>query len=282
VALEARPANVEGKGEVTVRDLVRNALRMRPDRIIVGEVRGGEALDMLQAMNTGHEGSLSTAHAESSPVHTSRPPASVRIGSMRDGNVSASTAAVDLYWIPLGAGAHVVRISGKTYEAVTAFIGHRPRFALYHSALEVRAAGSRFVIESAPVVNLQGDKRGVVAEGPVGIRWAGRFRLFRYEIRRWRDGSIPDASEAVASPVRVATDDARAQRILDLVPLVPTPVWGRDELQTGDMWNSNSLTSWVLGRSGVEVDGIHPPSRGRAPGWHAGIVVARRGPLEGR
>ncbi|MEO8293590.1 MAG: CpaF family protein, partial [Actinomycetota bacterium] len=63
IVLEARPANVEGRGEVTVRDLVRNALRMRPDRIIVGEVRGGEALDMLQAMNTGHDGSLSTAHA---------------------------------------------------------------------------------------------------------------------------------------------------------------------------------------------------------------------------
>jgi pilus assembly protein CpaF len=65
IALEARPPNVEGRGEVTVRDLVRNALRMRPDRIIVGEVRGGEALDMLQAMNTGHDGSLSTAHANS-------------------------------------------------------------------------------------------------------------------------------------------------------------------------------------------------------------------------
>ena len=65
VSLEARPPNVEGAGEVTVRQLVRNALRMRPDRIIVGEVRGGEALDMLQAMNTGHEGSLSTAHANS-------------------------------------------------------------------------------------------------------------------------------------------------------------------------------------------------------------------------
>ena len=65
VSLEARPSNVEGRGEVTVRDLVRNALRMRPDRIIVGEVRGGETLDMLQAMNTGHEGSLSTAHANS-------------------------------------------------------------------------------------------------------------------------------------------------------------------------------------------------------------------------
>ena len=66
VSLEARPANVEGRGEITVRHLVRNALRMRPDRIIVGEVRGGEALDMLQAMNTGHEGILSTAHANSS------------------------------------------------------------------------------------------------------------------------------------------------------------------------------------------------------------------------
>ena len=65
VSLEARPSNVEGKGVVTIRDLVRNALRMRPDRIVVGECRGGEALDMLQAMNTGHDGSLTTAHANS-------------------------------------------------------------------------------------------------------------------------------------------------------------------------------------------------------------------------
>ncbi len=63
IQLESRPANIEGKGEVAIRDLVKNALRMRPDRIVVGEVRGGEALDMLQAMNTGHDGSLSTVHA---------------------------------------------------------------------------------------------------------------------------------------------------------------------------------------------------------------------------
>ena len=72
VRLESRPPNVEGKGEVTIRDLVRNALRMRPDRIVVGEVRGAEALDMLQAMNTGHDGSLTTVHANSARDAMSR------------------------------------------------------------------------------------------------------------------------------------------------------------------------------------------------------------------
>jgi pilus assembly protein CpaF len=72
IRLEARPPNLEGKGEVTIRDLVRNALRMRPDRIVVGEVRGGEVLDMLQAMNTGHDGSLATIHANSADDAISR------------------------------------------------------------------------------------------------------------------------------------------------------------------------------------------------------------------
>ena len=72
VRLEARPANADGAGEQRIRDLVRNALRMRPDRIVVGEVRGDEALDMLQAMNTGHEGSLATVHANSATDAMSR------------------------------------------------------------------------------------------------------------------------------------------------------------------------------------------------------------------
>lgn len=63
LSLESRPPNVEGRGEVSIRDLVKNSLRMRPDRIVIGECRSGEALDMLQAMNTGHDGSLTTLHA---------------------------------------------------------------------------------------------------------------------------------------------------------------------------------------------------------------------------
>lgn len=82
VRLESRPANVEGRGSVSIRDLMRNALRMRPDRIIVGEVRGGEALDMLQAMNTGHEGSLSTLHANTPRDAVSRLETMVLMGGL--------------------------------------------------------------------------------------------------------------------------------------------------------------------------------------------------------
>jgi hypothetical protein len=64
--------------------------------------------------------------------------------------------------------------------------------------------------------------------------------------------------------------------VLELVPSVPTPTWGRDELRTGEMWNSNSLVSWLLARAGLEADPLSPPSDGRAPGWEAGLVVARR------
>jgi hypothetical protein len=147
---------------------------------------------------------------------------------------------------------------------------------LYHSALEVRVDGERFVIEMAPIFDAPPEQRGVVAQGAVGARWAGRSKLFRYGIRRWRDGRIPDVAEAVDSPRRLSDEAVVARRVLELVPSVPTPVWGRDELGAGDMWNSNSVISWLIVRSGLEVGSIQPPAGGRAPGWDAGIVAANR------
>jgi len=185
-------------------------------------------------------------------------------------------AEVDLYWLPLGAGGQSVRLNGRIFEAIAARLERRDRCDLYHSALEVRVQEGRFVIEQAPIRPGDGAERGVVAEGAVGTRAAGRFRLFRYEVRRWRDGIIPDLAEAVESPHRLGEDPGRARRLLELVPKVPTPIWGRDELDAGEMWNSNSLISWLIARSGLDVESIQPPLGGRAPGWRAGVVMARR------
>jgi hypothetical protein len=183
---------------------------------------------------------------------------------------------VDLYWLPLGAGGHFVRICGRVYEALAARVQRRPPRELYHSALQIHVPEGTFVIEQTPVPDLGGQERGVVAGGAVGSRWAGRFRIFRYEIRLWRDGHIPDVAEAVDSPRRLTDAEDRARRVLDLIAQVPTPVWGRDELATGEMWNSNSVIAWVIARGGIDADSIPPPAGGRAPGWRAGLVVARR------
>jgi hypothetical protein len=183
---------------------------------------------------------------------------------------------IDLYWLPLGAGGHSVRLNGRIFEAVAARLERRDRCDLYHSALELRVPEGRFVIEQAPIRPSDGPNRGVVAEGAVGARAAGRYKLFRYELRRWRDGVIPDVAEAVESPQRLSDDPDCARRLLELVPQVPTPVWGRDELRAGEMWNSNSVISWLIARTGLDVESIQPPLGGRAPGWRSGIVVARR------
>ena len=183
---------------------------------------------------------------------------------------------MDLYWLPLGAGGHSVRLNGQIFEFLAARLQRRPPCDLYHSALVVRVPEGRFVIESAPVLRGDGDERGVVAGGPVGTRVAGRFRIFRYEVRRWAGGVIPDIAEAVESPRHLTNDPELAQRVLELVPSVPAPVWGRDELGAGEMWNSNSVVSWLIARCGLDPESISPPTGGRAPGWRAGVVVARR------
>ena len=184
--------------------------------------------------------------------------------------------SVDLYWLPLGAGGWFVRLNGRVYESLAARLRRRSRRDLYHSALRVQVDGATFVIEQTPVPDLDGERRGVVAQGAVGARWAGRWRIFRYEIRLWRDGLIPDVAEAVESPVRLSSDAACARRVLEQVKQVPTPVWGRDELAAGEMWNSNAVIAWVLARSGIDAASIRPPEGGRAPGWRAGVVVANR------
>jgi hypothetical protein len=183
---------------------------------------------------------------------------------------------IDLYWLPLGAGGRVVPRCGRVYEAIAALLARRPRYDLYHSALEVRVLEGRYVIEMAPVPDRDGVRRGVAVEGPVGSRVARHLRVFRYEVRRWADGSVPDAAYAVDSPRRLTSDQVVARRLLELVPRVPAVVWGRDELRTGEMWNSNSVVSWLLARAGLDTASLRPPAGGRAPGWDAGLVVASR------
>jgi hypothetical protein len=183
-------------------------------------------------------------------------------------------ASVDLFWLPLGAGGHCVKVNGRVFEWIAARVQRRPPCDLYHSALEVRLGGERWVIEMAPAWDTRGSARGAVAQGPVGARWAGRSRAFRYEIRCWRGGQIPDVDEAVESPQQLTSDPSVAARILELVPAVPAMTWGRDELHTGDMWNSNSIVAWLLARSGIDPSAPRLPANGRAPGWEAGVAAA--------
>ena len=186
------------------------------------------------------------------------------------------TATVDLYWIPLGAGGHCVRFNGRVFEAIEAAYQHRPRCDLYHAALVVELDGDRNTIELAPSPNADMASRGVVATGTVGSRWAGRLRPFRYEMRCWQGGSIPDLGYAVGGPRVLSNDYPVARRLIDLVPAVPLPVWGRDELNAGEMWNSNSVIAWLTFTADLATDTLAPPPRGRAPGWDAGLKVARR------
>jgi len=186
---------------------------------------------------------------------------------------------IDLYWIPLGAGGNgYVRLNGRLYEKVKARSEGRPPLALYHTALVVEVPDGRFVVECAwPSPDGDLAARGAVLEGPVFHRRLARIRPFRYEVRRWRDGSIPDLAHAVGSPQTVGRDPSQAEHLLDLMPAVPPLVWGRDERGTGEMWNSNSVISWVLTSAGVPAVDLQPPEGGRAPGWQAGLAVAAAG-----
>ena len=185
---------------------------------------------------------------------------------------------VALFWIPLGAGARVpiVAWNGRVFEALAAWREGRPVGDLYHAALEVHIDGTRVVIEMTPAWGGGRGDHGVVLEGPVGMRWLGRSRYFRYQVRRWHRGVIPDVSFAVGGARQVGLGTDAARRLLDLVPAFPPATWGRDEQHAGDMWNSNSLIAWLLASTGIDAAEIAPPPGGRAPGWSAGLTVAAR------
>jgi hypothetical protein len=185
-------------------------------------------------------------------------------------------AWIDLYWLPLGAGGHFVRFNGRIYEALVARHEHRVPALLFHSALQLRSGETTYAVEMGPVWNVAAPDRGAVCRGPVGTPWLGRFRAFQYEVRCWTNGRIPDLAEAVDSPVRVSDDPAQVAAVLEILPEVPALTWGRDEIGSGDMWNSNSLVSWSLARAGHDLAGVAPPRQGRAPGWRAGLVLAQR------
>ena len=187
-------------------------------------------------------------------------------------------SGIYLYWIPLGAGGSgFVRLNGRIYEGLMARRQRRRPLALFHTALVVELPEGRFVVETMwPRPDGDGESRGVVREGPV---FSGRLsftRVFRYEVRCWRDGELPDADQAVDGPRLVSADIEMARRALELTRVVPVHTWGREVTATGDMWNSNSVVSWVLATSGLDMEAVVAPEGGRAPGWDAGVTAAQR------
>lgn len=191
-------------------------------------------------------------------------------------SVASGASSVTLLWLPVGAGGHVVKHTSRWWELAQAAVQRRRPARLFHAALEVVADGARYVIEMAPAWGVPAAERGVVASGPVGMRWLGRSRFFRYEVRRWRDGVIPDRAWVVGGPLTLSGEAEASRRLLDAVPRVPILVWGSTVRPVGDMWNSNSLVSWLLVQAGLPAE-FAPPDGGRAPGWAAGLAVAAAG-----
>lgn len=172
ISLESRPPNVEGRGEVSIRELVRNSLRMRPDRIIVGEVRGPETLDMLQAMNTGHEGSLCTVHANSAEDAITR---------------LETLASMDESKIPFAA------LRDQVNGAISVIV-----------QLERGADGGRRVVEIAAVASRRREdfRLATIATfdaDPIGIDRQVSGRFVHYELPEWLDRRLKMAAEPVPS-----------------------------------------------------------------------------------
>ena len=198
---------------------------------------------------------------------------------MKPGDPDTSYGWIDLYWIPLGiGGSGFVRTLGRLYESTKARRDNRPPLAIYHTALRVRTPEGIYAVEMV-LPSRGGDygSRGVVLQGAVASAWLAAWRIFRYEVRRWRNGILLDDEPTVVGPQRLTDDPDQASRLLESMDFVPQLVWGRDQLETGEMWNSNSVISWLLVKAGLPIEAIQPPPGARAPGWDTGIVVATRG-----
>jgi hypothetical protein len=192
----------------------------------------------------------------------------------------ASGSGVDLYWLPLGAGGHSVRLNGRVYERVAAWLQRREPLDLYHAALRVELPEGGFVIEQAPVRDGRGAERGVVAGGAVGSHRAARLRIFRYEVRCWRGGVIPDAAEAVASPRRLTSDPDIARRLIELVPVAPTPRMGARRARRRrdvELQLAGRLAARPLG-----APGLGDSAAGRGPRFGLAGGGRRRGPSRER
>ncbi len=168
-----------------------------------------------------------------------------------------------------------MRHTSRWWEMFHAALARREPRHLFHAAMEVAVEGERFIIEMAPAWGgPPAPDRGVVRVGPVGLRILGGLRLFRYEVRCWRDGTIPDVRWAEGGPTILTDSNALARALVAHVSEVPGLTWGRSVGSTGDMWNSNSLASWLIVTSGLDAASLQPPHGGRAPGWRAGLAVA--------
>ena len=183
---------------------------------------------------------------------------------------------IDLYWIPVGAGKHLQSWSLALYEFLAAVCARRPRATLYHGALKIRLRGRSQTIELMTVPRRQPNPP--LMTGPLWIRGADRWRLFRYQLYSADSDRFPDEKWAVGSPKRLTTDPATVERLLESAPALPSHTWGRRAAGTTEMWTSDSATSWLLARSGIDLSQITLPEDGRAPGWKAGAEVLTGSP----
>ncbi|BCJ69278.1 hypothetical protein [Polymorphospora rubra] len=174
-----------------------------------------------------------------------------------------------LLWLPVGAGGQVVKRTSAWWERACSRIERRRPAPLFHAALELHLGGVPFVVEMTPAWGVPAGDRGVVVTGPVGTRRLGRLRLFRYEVRCWARGVIPDREWAVGDPVVITQDTEIVARMARAVGSLPALTWGRTPPGAGAMWTSNSIVSWLLRHSGLPTR-HSPPNGGRAPGWAAG------------